>query len=61
MENYVVRIYRSDGKNPRKLIGLVEEVGVDGQRAFRNFEELWAILNPVKELNVKRKKRKGLD
>jgi hypothetical protein len=60
MENYIVRIYRrSDPKNPRRLIGLVEEVGVEGQRAFRNLAELWAILNPPKELNVKRKKPKG--
>ncbi len=56
-ENYVVRIYRFDGKNPRKLIGLVEEVGVEGQRAFRNLEELWAILNPSEGRKATRKRK----
>ena len=27
----------------------VEEVGVDGKKAFTNFDELWEILNPVKD------------
>ncbi len=61
MENYVVRIYRSYGKNPHKLIGLVEDVGVEGQRAFRNLEELWTILNPSRGAKAtKRGKRKEL-
>jgi hypothetical protein len=46
MESYIVRIYRRDRKHPRRLVGLVEEIGVKEQRAFRNLEELWAILNP---------------
>ncbi len=56
MENYIVRIYRTDKKSSRNLIGLVEEVGVEGQRAFRNLEELWAILNPSKGRKSTRKR-----
>ena len=45
MGNYIVRIYRSEKGNPRKLVGLVEEVGKDGRRGFTNLDELWGILN----------------
>jgi hypothetical protein len=30
------------------LIGLVEEVGASGKKAFNTFDDLWEILNPVK-------------
>ncbi|MGA1869935.1 MAG: hypothetical protein ACMUJM_15480 [bacterium] len=43
MESYIVRIYRR-GESAEKLVGMVEEVGGTGQRAFRNFHELWDIL-----------------
>jgi hypothetical protein len=45
MCNYIVRIYRFKKNNPRHLLGIVEEVGVDGRKAFSNLEELWEILN----------------
>jgi hypothetical protein len=45
MENYIVRIYRYEKDNPRRLIGTVEEVGIDGKKAFTNLDELWGILN----------------
>jgi hypothetical protein len=48
MNTYVVRVYRSDEDKPRLLVGIVEEVGVEGKKAFNNLDELWAILNPVK-------------
>jgi hypothetical protein len=44
--NYVVRIYRSEKGNPRLLVGVVEEVGVKGKRAFQTYDDLWEILNP---------------
>jgi hypothetical protein len=31
-------------------VGVVEEVGVDGKKAFHNYDELWEILNPKKDL-----------
>jgi hypothetical protein len=43
--NYIVRIYRFEEENPKGLVGIVEEAGVDGNRAFRDLEELWEILS----------------
>ncbi len=48
MDNYIVRIYRQEKDNPRKLVGLVEEVGVDSRLGFTNLDELWEILNRAK-------------
>jgi hypothetical protein len=48
MDNYIVRIYRRDKTDNRVLVGLVEEVGVDGRRGFTNLNELWEILNGAK-------------
>lgn len=42
--NYIIRIYRRDGKKPDKITGTVEEVGVDGSRWFHAAEELMALL-----------------
>ncbi len=58
MENYIVRIYRSDRKNPHRLIGLVEQVGVEGQKAFRSLEELWEILNPRRGRRLQREEKR---
>jgi hypothetical protein len=46
MNTYVVRVYRSEENQPHLLVGVVEEVGVEGKKAFNSFDELWAILNP---------------
>ncbi len=46
MENYIVRIYRREKDNPRLLVGLVEEVGSAGKKAFNSIDDLWEILNP---------------
>jgi hypothetical protein len=46
MNTYVIRVYRSHDNESRLLVGVVEEVGVEGKKAFNNFDELWAILNP---------------
>lgn len=45
MNTYVIRVYRSKENEPRLLVGVVEEVGVEGKKAFNNFDELWTILN----------------
>ena len=45
MNSYIVRIYRQEKDRPRSLVGIVEEVGVDGRRAFTDLDELWKILN----------------
>jgi len=43
--SYLVRIYRRDENNPRLLVGVVEEVGAEGKKAFSNLYELWDILS----------------
>jgi len=66
--NYVVRIYRFDKNNPRQLVGVVEEVGIKGKKAFTNYDELWDILNfpknnktwrKAKRTNAKEERRKS--
>ncbi len=43
MDTYIVRVYRRAGAAPH-LVGVVEEIGVEGRRAFHGPDELWAIL-----------------
>jgi hypothetical protein len=57
MDTYVIRIYRRDKNDPRMLIGVVEEVGVEGNRAFGNLDELWSVLNSSRARTSKGKKR----
>jgi hypothetical protein len=56
LANYIVRIYRLDKKNPRHLVGVVEEVGVKGKKAFTNYDELWDIIISSKRMSRDRKK-----
>jgi hypothetical protein len=60
MCNYIVRIYRFKKNNHRQLLGIVEEVGVNGRKAFSNLEELWEILN-VSEKDSQKKHRDRKD
>ena len=57
MQNYVVKIHRRGDNDPRILVGVVEEVGVEGNKAFSNLDELWSILNSSKAETAKAKKR----
>ena len=43
MEDYIVRFYRREEENGG-LFGVVEEVGIEGKKAFRNMEELVRLL-----------------
>ena len=45
LRDYIVRIYRCEKDNPRKIVGVVEEVGKESKRAFTYLDELWEILN----------------
>lgn len=47
--DYIVRIYRFEHDKPRSLVGIVEEVGTKGKKAFNTYDELWEILNSSKE------------
>jgi hypothetical protein len=43
MDSYVVRIYRRDPKDPRRLVGVVERAEVKGEKAFHDLGELMGI------------------
>lgn len=58
MDNYIVRIYRREKDNPRLLVGLVEEVGVSGKKAFNNLDDLWEILNAQESGAAQNKRNK---
>lgn len=57
--NYIVRIYRFKKDHPRSLVGVVEEVGVEGKRAFTNYDELWDIINSPNNINNMKKQAGG--
>lgn len=59
MTSYLVRIYRKAENNPRVLVGVVEEPGVNGKKAFTNLYELWDILNPIKKEQTSSKRGRG--
>jgi hypothetical protein len=50
--DYIVRIYRFKKDRPQSMVGVVEEVGMDGKKSFTTLEELWKILNSSKYRNV---------
>ena len=60
MNSYLVRIYRRGEDNPRVLVGVVEEPGVNEKKAFTNLYELWEILNPVQNVETQAKKKRGM-
>jgi hypothetical protein len=61
MNTYVIRVYRYAPANPRAIVGVVETIGIEGNRAFTNYDDLWKIIfDGNKEMQNKRgnKKRK---
>jgi len=54
LKSYIVRVYRCQEKIPRSLVGVVEEVGTKGKKAFTNLDELWEIMSSIKS-----KKKEG--
>jgi hypothetical protein len=57
LKDYVLRIYRREKNSRRRLAGVVEEVGVEGNKAFTNLDELWSILNSSRAETAETKKR----
>jgi hypothetical protein len=45
LKDYLIRIHRHEKNNSRILVGVIEEVEVEGNKAFSNLDELWSILN----------------
>jgi hypothetical protein len=56
--NYIVRIYRFEKDKPKSLVGVVEEVGVEGKKAFTNYDDLWDILISSKSISQKQKQKR---
>jgi len=56
--DYIVRIYRFKKKNPRHLVGVVEEVGTKVKKAFTNYDELWEILISSQSISWKPKRKR---
>lgn len=54
--NYVVRVYRFEKENPKSLVGVVEEIGLKGRKAFTNYDELWEILLSTKRTTRKQRR-----
>ncbi|MCU0578722.1 MAG: hypothetical protein MUF69_04160 [Desulfobacterota bacterium] len=48
VSNYIIRIYRCEKDRPKSLVGIVEEAGEKGKKAFQSYDELWEILNTGK-------------
>ena len=61
MENYIVRIYKRKKDDPYAYVGVVEEAGIKGKRAFTNVEELYEILKPKKKDRSRLKKSQVLN
>jgi len=55
LANYIVRIYRFEKSKPGGLVGVVEEAGLKGKKAFTNLSELWDILSSSKGVKNQRK------
>jgi hypothetical protein len=46
MKTFIVHIYGFKKNDPRSLLGVAEEVGSEGKRAFTNPEDLLKIISP---------------
>lgn len=57
MESYIVRIYHRNGKDPKKVAGVVEEIGREGKRGFLGPDSLWRILTAPSRESMPAKKR----
>jgi len=57
LATYIIRVYRFKKDKPRGLMGVIEEVGVKGRKAFISGDELWEILRSSKSIRVGKKPR----
>ncbi|HEX9916514.1 MAG TPA: hypothetical protein VGB16_02155 [candidate division Zixibacteria bacterium] len=56
LATYIVRIYRSKKGKSRGLVGVVEQIGVKGRKAFTDCDELWEIFCPLKNVRIHKKR-----
>ena len=45
MKTFIVHIYTCKKNDPRNLVGIAEEVGSEGKKAFTNPDDLLKIMN----------------
>lgn len=55
LATYIVRIYRLRKDKSRGILGVVEQVGVKGRKAFTDCDELWEILSLSKSITYHKK------
>jgi hypothetical protein len=48
-ESYIVRVYRREAEDGRSLVGTIEIVETQEEKAFKNLDDLWGIIGPVKQ------------
>jgi len=59
MKTYILRIYRFKEGHPQDLVGIIEEVGQKGKKAFTNYDKLWETLTGLKTTRNQNKLQKG--
>jgi len=59
LATYIVRIYRSKKNKPRGFVGVVEQIGVKGRKAFTDYDELWKIIGSSRKIGLINKKKKS--
>jgi hypothetical protein len=47
MENYIVRIYRRDGADPNKLVGVCESLEQETRETFKTLGSLMSLISPA--------------
>ncbi len=59
-QTYILRVYRFSRDNPHRFVGVVEEIGRKGKKAFTGYQELWEILNSPQRFPSMKKSRPRL-
>jgi len=60
LASYVVRVYRFGKNQPHNLVGVVEEAGIKGKKAFTSLTELWGIISSSRGVRSDRKPEKKI-
>jgi hypothetical protein len=55
VDNYIIRIYRRDPRDPHKIIGMAEAVETEEKVTFTSLDKLQSILNQPKTGQGKRR------
>lgn len=47
LKSFIIRIYRQEKDNLRKIVVVVEDPEIEGKKAFTNLDDLWEIRIPI--------------